>query len=159
MPTLAEADVKRLENDITGQVGQFVSLMKANDQRQYKRMFIGFTVVLVVILVFASLFMYVLNNVTNSLNETTGVLSRRSPVLEYLQCHDAATDTRAAAADAYIFYTVTAAASGGEIDPDEQATQLNLFHMYEEASKALADSRNPNSDRACPELPLKGTGG
>lgn len=84
------------------------------------------------------------NRVTNSNAELTQILERRSPILDYLQCHDNLEDTNSVALRAYIFAYI--AEKDNPSDSNKIAAERARI-KYEESNRKLRELSS------CPKFP------
>ncbi len=92
----------------------------------------------------SAIFSFALFNMSNTNSELSEVLNRRSPVLEYLRCHDDLEDEKSQAQTELLLSFIN------NRDNPSEATQINFDEAvlnYDIASKKLL---NPNS---CPDFP------
>lgn len=113
----------------------------ADRQAQLKRIIIAsFTFVVVITLIFSG----IIYGQSRTITELSETINRRSPVLDYLQCHDNLQDNRNRAQTDYILSLI----DGGDNPSTELvAKQLELRLKYEEAEVKL------DKLEGCPTFP------
>jgi len=94
----------------------------------------------------SGIFAFGLMNVSESNHDLAEIINKRSPVLDYLRCHDDLEDNKSIAQTELLLSYIDSR------DNPSEASQIKLAEVrltYEKAAKAL---ENPDS---CPDFPSK----
>ena len=116
-------------------------------QTQLRKTLIG---AFIYITVLASVFGIVMVNQANSVSNLSDTLNRRSPVLEYMRCHDRVDDARDGVQTRFLLALLDA---GDNPTPEQRMELSELRRLYERAELKLSAASDPGKD-VCPDFPF-----